>query len=74
MKKKILNVIVFAAIAVAVSWNYQQNKQSVELSDLALENIKALAKPENANDHCDNFSNKTCISNGVPYEDMYPAN
>lgn len=25
-------------------WNYQQNKQEVELSDLALENIDALAR------------------------------
>ena len=33
-------------IAAAAGWNYQQNKQSVELSDLALENIEALADPE----------------------------
>ena len=41
MGKKIIGVIAFAAIAVAAGWNYQQNKQDVELSDLALENIEA---------------------------------
>ena len=43
MGQKIIGVIAFAAIAVAAGWNYQQNKQEVELSDLALENIEALA-------------------------------
>ena len=46
MGTKILGVIAFAAIAVAAGWNYQQNKQNVELSDLALANIEALASGE----------------------------
>lgn len=46
MGKKIIGVIAFAAIAVAAGWNYQQNKQNVELSDLALANIEALASGE----------------------------
>ena len=46
MGKKIIGVIAFAAIDVAAGWNYQQNKQDVELSDLALENIEALARNE----------------------------
>ena len=46
MGKKIIGVIAFAAIAVAAGLNYQQNKQDVELSDLALENIEALARNE----------------------------
>ena len=46
MGKKIIGVISFAAIAVAAGWNYQQNKQEVELSDLALENVEALARNE----------------------------
>ena len=46
MGKRIIGVIAFAAIAVAAGWNYQQNKQSVELSDLALANIEALASGE----------------------------
>ena len=50
MGKKIIGVIAFAAIAVAAGWNYQQNKQEVELSDLALENIEALARDETIRD------------------------
>ena len=47
MGKKIIGVIAFAAIAAAAAgWNYQQNKQSVELSDLALANVEALARYE----------------------------
>ncbi|MBC8602202.1 hypothetical protein H8784_10800 [Parabacteroides acidifaciens] len=46
MGKKIIGVIAFAAIAVAAGWNYQQNKQEVELSDLALANVEALARDE----------------------------
>ena len=38
MGKKIIGVIAFAAIA-AAGWNYQQNKNEVQLSDLALENV-----------------------------------
>ena len=46
MGKKIISVIAFAAIAVAAGWNYQQNTNEVELSNLALENVEALADPE----------------------------
>ena len=46
MGKKFFGVIAFVAIATAAGWNYQQNKQSVELSDLALENVEALARNE----------------------------
>ena len=46
MNKKILNTIFFISIAIAASYNYTQNKNVVELSDLALENIEALAMDE----------------------------
>lgn len=46
MKKHIIGVIAFAAIAVAAGWGYIQNKQNVKLSDLAMENIEALARDE----------------------------
>ena len=52
MGKKIIGVIAFATIAVAAGWNYQQNKQEVELSDLALANINALADNESSS-HCE---------------------
>ncbi len=58
MGKKIFGVIAFAAIAAVAGWNYQQNKQEVEFSDLALENIEALAQGEMssgyAEKHCNN--------------------
>ena len=73
MGTKILGVIAFAAIAAAAGWNYQQNKNEVQLSDLALENAEALARGESANDYCDDFTNSKCISKGVPYENTYPA-
>jgi len=73
MGKKIIGVIAFAAIAVAAGWNYQQNKQEVELSDLALENVEALARGESADDYCDDFTNSRCTSKGVTYDNTYPA-
>ena len=61
MKKHIIGIIAFAAIAVAAGWGYIQNKQNVELSELVLANIEALATGESgsredceqANDTCD---------------------
>lgn len=49
MKKK-LSIIAIVAIAIAASWNYQQNKSDIKLSDLALENIDALASGESIAD------------------------
>ena len=46
MKKRILGAALLVAIAVAAGWNYQQNKQDVQLSDLALENVEAIAQGE----------------------------
>ena len=52
MGTKILGVIAFAAIAAAAAgWNYQQNKNEVQLSDLALENVEALAWDENKSNY-----------------------
>ena len=42
-KNKILSVLFVAAIAVAAAWNFSQNQDEVTLSDLALENVEALA-------------------------------
>ena len=46
--KKIFGIIAIAAIA-AVGWNYSQSQNKVELSDLALANVEALAWEENNN-------------------------
>ena len=58
MKKALYAVAVIATIAIA-GWNYQQNKQSVELSDLALENVEALARNEWGDEHCKGCSPST---------------
>ena len=73
MKKRIFGAALLVAIAVAAGWNYQQNINEVELSDLALDNVEALAQPEKATDDCDNFSNMSCSSRGVVWDQMYPA-
>ena len=44
MKKALYAVAVIATVAIA-GWNYQQNKE-VELSELALANVEALASGE----------------------------
>jgi hypothetical protein len=46
MKKKIIIIVFIAAIAVTATWNYNQNKTGVDLSDLALANVEALAGDE----------------------------
>ena len=59
MGKRIIGVIAFAAIAAAAGWNYQQNKHEVKLSDLALENVEALARDEIICTNCQGFVMKT---------------
>lgn len=46
MKLKIFWAVLFTAIAVAAGWNYSQSQNEVELSDLALANVEALARWE----------------------------
>lgn len=50
MKKALYAVAVIATIAIA-GWNYQQNKE-LELSELALANVEALANTEDRDDDC----------------------
>ena len=65
MGKRILGVIAFAAIAAVAGWNYQQNKQEVELSDLALENVEALAACEQTVGGTMNFSQNVVKEDGT---------
>lgn len=44
--KKLFGIIVIATIAVAASWNFNNSKNEVNLSDLTLANIEALAQSE----------------------------
>lgn len=43
MKRKIAGVIAIIVIALLVSWNVNQQNNDVKLSDVAMENIDALA-------------------------------
>ena len=45
--KKLFGIIAIAAIAAAAGWNFIQSQDEVELSDLALANVEALARNEN---------------------------
>lgn len=71
MGTKILGVIAFVAIAAAAGWNYQQNTNEVQLSDLALENAEALARGESGTDYCDDFTTMRCMTSGTVGMDMY---
>lgn len=57
MGKKFFGVIAFVAIAAIAGWNYQQNMNEIELSELALENVEALARNETIRD---GYANKDC--------------
>lgn len=46
MKKKFLGIVAAVAVVAIAGVNYLQMNQSVELSDLALANVEALANPE----------------------------
>ena len=46
MKKRIFGAALLVAIAVATGWNYQQNINEVEFSELTIANIEALARNE----------------------------
>jgi hypothetical protein len=47
MRNKIISVVFIAAIAVAAAWNFSQSSNAgVELSDIALANVEALAADE----------------------------
>ena len=64
MKKKILGIIAFAAIAAVAGWNYNQNINNVNLSDLALENVEALAGVIFEENDMNDFSGKPCYNSG----------
>lgn len=58
MKKALYAVAVIATVAIA-GWNYQQNKE-VELSDLAMANVEALASGESIEEFC-----KDCVFSAI---------
>ncbi|WP_455630193.1 NVEALA domain-containing protein [Parabacteroides sp.] len=46
MKKRIIGIAVMAAVALTTGWNINQSENDIKLSDLALDNVEALASGE----------------------------
>lgn len=44
--KKIIGIALIAIVAITAGWNFSQTQNEVELSDLALANVEALASAE----------------------------
>lgn len=71
--KKLLGIIALVAIAAVVGWNFSQNQNGVELSDLALANVTALANGESGSGTiycCGNYGvcMKVIDSQGKPHD------
>lgn len=62
--KKFFGIIAIVAIAAAAGWNYQQSQKEIELSDLALANVEALAQLEDKSPYhlfpCPSSSGNEC--------------
>ena len=78
MKKKILSGIFALALLVATGYGVSQTmKSDVNLSDLALSNVEALARNESGGDYCDIYCTPavgwkcTVYLNGVPWLPCY---
>lgn len=57
MKQIFIRVVIIVAIIVTVGWNFSQNRNEIELSDLALANVEALAKDEGSQIDCGGSGN-----------------
>lgn len=51
MKRKIFGAALIAAMALAAGWNFNQSKKEVELADLTVANMEALAHNEGTGVH-----------------------
>ncbi len=60
MRKKILGIVVMAVVAVAAAWNINQNENEIKLSDLALDNVEALASGEGIDQYGHKLVNNCC--------------
>ena len=69
MKKKIFGAALIAAMAITAGWNFCQSQNEMELSDLVLANVEALAQYE------DNYYPNGCLDqtgDGCWYYREYP--
>lgn len=58
MRKKIIGLTIIAAIATAAGWNMNQAENEVQLSDLAFENVEALAFGESGDGTYHHYSSR----------------
>ncbi|MDH6343637.1 hypothetical protein M2480_002377 [Parabacteroides sp. PFB2-12] len=65
MKKKKVSLVMVAAIAVAAGWGIYLNEKEVNLSDLVLANVEALATPEWIDDWARGYITGEDIREGV---------
>ncbi|MDR0749065.1 MAG: NVEALA domain-containing protein [Tannerellaceae bacterium] len=65
MKSRLTSIVFVAAIAIAAAWNFtQSSKAEVELSDLALTNVEALASGEGTSP-CKGYGSVLCTYNNI---------
>ncbi|MDR1202031.1 MAG: NVEALA domain-containing protein [Tannerellaceae bacterium] len=69
MKKRIISIVFVVAIAVTAAWNFSQSKTEVDLPDLALTNIEALAWGEEGSVKCCPDSADTCMVGSTSVRD-----
>lgn len=62
--KKTFGLLAAVAVVAAAGWNYQQCKQSEELSELALANVEALARWEDPNEGT-GMKKENCYDRGI---------
>jgi hypothetical protein len=64
MKKKIFGAALITAMAITAGWNFNQSKNEMRLSELALTNVEALANGESGNYDCIKPYTYTCSYEG----------
>lgn len=63
--KKFIGIALIAVAAVTAGWNFSQTQNEVELSDLALANVEALARGEGDKHGYYNWDRDCCDTGGT---------
>ena len=66
--KRIIGIILIVVAAATGVWNFNQTQNEMELSDLALANVEALARGENGNGSMN--QEYVCRKCGATFEDV----
>lgn len=67
MNKKILKIVFASAFALVASYSVYTSQQKVELSDLAIVNVEAMASSENGCISKNDKNNGDCTNGGTTY-------